>query len=175
MRAPGRTASRRTSGAAPDVALLVQWLRESYGGGAWHGPAVRTALRGVDARLALWRPAPGRHNLWELVLHLAYARHRILIRIADPPHPPFPRALAAAWWPKLPEEQTEAAWRADLALLQTLQRRLLDVLPRVPAARLASPRPGQRRTRAHEVLGVAMHDAYHAGQVQLIRRLSERG
>ncbi len=49
MRAPGRTASRRTSGAAPDVALLVQSLRENYGGGAWHGPAVRTALRGVDA------------------------------------------------------------------------------------------------------------------------------
>jgi hypothetical protein len=45
---------------------------------------------------------------------------------------------------------------------------LIAAVRRAPPSRLARVRAGQRRTLAHELLGVALHDAYHAGQIKLI-------
>ncbi|HEY7877740.1 MAG TPA: DinB family protein, partial [Gemmatimonadaceae bacterium] len=166
---------RRTaavSASNPSVPLLVRTLLENYGGGAWHGPSVRQALRDLDARAARWRPAPGRHNIWEIVLHLAYARHRVIGRLTDRPRTRFPRALEAPWWPAVPVLGGDVEWSADMELLAELQRRLLETVEHIPAERLASLGRGRSVTYGIEVLGLATHDAYHAGQMQLIRRLS---
>ena len=71
--------------ASPDRATILRSLREAYAGPAWHGPSVRVALRGISAEQAAARPAPGRNTIWELVLHLAYARHGLLLRVATAP------------------------------------------------------------------------------------------
>jgi hypothetical protein len=55
-----------------EVSLLLRMLDESYEKSAWQGPNLRGALRGVRAQAAAWRPAPGRHNIWELAIHPAY-------------------------------------------------------------------------------------------------------
>lgn len=157
--------------AAPSRALLIQTLREMYQGPAWHGSSLRSALRGVRADDAAWRPAPDRNAIWDIALHTAYARHRMLRRLGATPASTFPRALRASWWPRLPDELTEGAWRADLALLEEYQHRLLDAVSAVSSARLASRRRGKPWTLAQEVLGIANHDAYHAGQIQLVKRL----
>lgn len=157
---------------APGREAIVRAVREGYAGHAWHGPSVRQALAGVTAAQARWRPAAGRNTIWELVLHLAYTRHRVLRRMGDAGAARFPRARRAAWFPVMPDEPTEAAWRADLALLDGYQARFLDAVRRAPAGRLRRVRPGQRRTIAHELLGVALHDCYHAGQIRLLARLS---
>ncbi|MBX6363285.1 MAG: DinB family protein [Gemmatimonadetes bacterium] len=131
------------------------------------------ALAGVTAEVAAWRPGSGRNTIWELTLHLAYTRHRLLGRVGEAAGR-FPRRLARPWWPRMPERPTAAAWREDRALLEGLQERLLEAVARVPAERLATRRARQRRTIAHELLGVALHDTYHAGQIRLLVRLRER-
>src|SRR5438105_8286584 len=92
--------------------LVLRMLREIYVGPAWHGPSVRAALRGVSAPMAARRVAPGRNTIWDLVLHLAYTRHRMLQRVGLSTER-FPRPLRAAWWPRLPDRLTSAAWRDD--------------------------------------------------------------
>lgn len=156
---------------APDRRTIEWFLREAYSGPAWHGPSVRTALAGVAAEAAAWRPGPGRNTIWELALHLAYTRHLLLVRIGEAETRRFPRRLARPWWPRMPERATAAAWREDGALLERCQERLLEVVARLPAERLATRRAGQRGTIAHELLGVALHDTYHAGQIRLLVRL----
>ena len=166
--------ARRTSAVKdgqPDRDVITRGLREIYGGPAWHGPSLREALRGVDAEAAARRPAPGRNTIWELVLHLAYGRHRLLLRLGAGEGRQFPRRLTKAWWPAAPAAPTAAAWRADLELLADYHHRLLAAVARASQARLNAVRAGQRRTIAHELLGIAVHDAYHAGQIRLLARL----
>jgi len=168
-KSPARARTARD--AAPSRALLLRTLEDLYRGPSWHGPSLRWALRGVRAAQAAWRPAPDRNAIWDIALHTAFARHRMLLRLGVTSASTFPRALRAPWWPTLPDELTEAAWRADLALLEEYQRRLLDAVATVPSARLASRRRGKPWTIAQEVLGIGSHDAYHAGQIQLVKRL----
>ena len=59
-------------------APLLELLDQAYGSKrAWHGTALRGALRGVTPGRALRRPGPGRHNIWELVLHIAYWKYAV--------------------------------------------------------------------------------------------------
>ena len=82
--------------------------------------------------------------------------------------------LLAATWDALGalcEPLDEAAWKADLALLGAEHRALVAaVAERLPAL------AGAARAKAlHLVRGVAAHDLYHAGQVQLHKKLRPRG
>ncbi len=47
------------------VGLLLALLDEAFDHKAWHGTNLRGSLRGLSARAAAWRPAAGRHNVWE--------------------------------------------------------------------------------------------------------------
>lgn len=168
----GKKADAETQ--VPALATIVDALRASYEGRGWHGPSVRTALRGLSAQRAAARPAPGRNSVWELVLHLAYARHRLLVRLRrvhDFSLPPFPRKLRASWFPELPVPLDETRWKQDRALLDGYQARLLDTLEELPEEVLRHVRRGSPRSMGSELLGLALHDAYHAGQIRLLDRL----
>lgn len=166
----GSTA-RLPNAAAAGTVDLRRLLDSAFAGPAWHGPTLRSALRGVKADEALWRPAPGRNRIWELALHAAYAKHRVLVRLDHSASGRFPRRLDRQWWPRLPEEETDSAWQADLVLLEESHRALSEAVAALPSTRLAQSRPGVPFTLAEEVAGAALHDVYHAGQIRLVRRL----
>jgi len=157
----------------PSTPLLLRSLRENYYGGGWHGPsaAVREAVRGLDASAAAWRPGAGRHNIWELTLHLAYTRQMMLKRMGLPT-PAFPHRLTKPWWPD-PPAATGDGWTADLDLLESLHRRFVAAVSGASPRLLATVRPRRNLTIGMEVLGVATHDAYHAGQMKIVRRMWE--
>lgn len=159
----------------PPRALLRKVLTEAYRGPAWHGASLVQALKSVSLDDARWRHSSGRNTIWELVLHLAYARHCVLGRLGAGPRRKFPRPLRKSWWPVMPDPATESAWKADLALLAECQARLLEGVERAPAARLMARRPGQPATIGFEVLGVALHDTYHTGQIRLLQKLRAGG
>lgn len=158
----------------PQVPLLLRVLRENYRGGGWHGPSVLAALRDLDVKAARWRPAVGRHNIWELTIHLAYARHILLGRMGLSVAK-FPHRLMKSWWPALPAGLTADAWAGDLALLEALHEELIAAVSGASRRLLGTVRPGRNDTIAMELLGVGTHDAYHAGQMNMIRRMWEAG
>ena len=159
----------------PSRALLRRVLTEAYRGPAWHGASLVQTLKGVTLDQARWRPSDGRNTIWELVLHLAYTRHRVLGRLGLRPAARFPRRLGRSWWPVMPDPASASAWNADRALLAECQARLLQGVERVSRSRLAVRRPGQQATIAFEVLGVALHDTYHTGQIRLLQKLRAGG
>jgi hypothetical protein len=126
----------------------------------------------LDASAAAWRPGAGRHNIWELTLHLAYARQMMLGRMGFAP-PAFPHRLTKPWWPELPSALTAEGWAADLALLDSLHRRFVAAVSGASRRLLATVRRGRSLTIGMEVLGIATHDAYHAGQMKMVRRMWE--
>ncbi len=77
-------------------------------------------------------------------------------------------ALEGSNWFRRPAgEPGEAAWKADLALLGAEHRALVEAV----AERLPGLLGAARSKALHLVRGVAAHDLYHAGQVQLLKRL----
>lgn len=150
---------------------VLRLLREVYSGPAWHGPSVTESLAGVGAELASRTLAPHRNSIWELVLHLAHGRHLVIERVNDSAGDPFPRAIREPWWPVSPTDHSEHAWQADLALLDDYQTKLLDAVRGATAAQLDRIPAGSDHSVYDQLLGMAVHDGYHAGQIRLMSLL----
>ncbi len=155
---------------APEIRLLLQDLDDAYEHRAWHGPNLRGSLRGVTARQAAWRPAPGRHNIWELAVHAAYWKYAVWRRLTGEKRGSFPHK--GSNWFERAASPTEKAWREDLALLDEQHRKLRRAVERLPSARLRGRPRGGRWTVLQEISGVTAHDLYHTGQIQLLKKLS---
>jgi uncharacterized damage-inducible protein DinB len=171
-----RARLRRRTATDPVRAELLRLVNEAYAGPAWHGPslrgALRGALRGVTAEEAAWRQAPGRNSVWDLVLHTAFARHRVRGRLLPSARTPFPRRVPRDWWPMPDDEPGTLAqrWRRDLLLLDEQHRLFIDVVASIPMSRLREPAGHRRGTLRQQVSGIALHDVYHAGQIRLLLR-----
>jgi uncharacterized damage-inducible protein DinB len=164
--------ARRASTGRKQVDLLLQILDEGFDRRAWHGPNLRGAIRGVDARRAAWHPGPGRHSIWDLVVHAAYWKYAVRRRLTGEKRGSF--ALEGSNWFTRPDA-SEAAWRRDVALLVAEHRRLRAVVAGLSDADLSRKATGSPRTQATLIYGVAAHDVYHAGQIQLLKRLRGAG
>jgi hypothetical protein len=145
---------------AKERELLLHLVDEGYSSKAWHGTTLRGSLRGVGAAEAAKRPAPGRHSIWELALHAAYWKYVVWRKLTGAKRGSFPRA--GSNWLAIPSPATEAAWKRDLAMLASMHA---DLHTAVENLRDLTPR------RRRLIAGVALHDAYHTGQIQLVKRL----
>lgn len=145
-------------------AIILALLDEAFQKKTWHGPNLRQAMKGVTAKQAAWRPAPGRHNIWEEVLHAAYWKYAVRRQIEGGKRGSF--ALKGSNFFARPQKgkATEAAWRADRVILENQHRELVQAAHEV----LKSPAAGKYLPMLY---GVAFHDIYHAGQIRLLRRL----
>lgn len=149
--------------------LLVRTIDQVYGTKGWHGTTLRGALRGLRVEEALWKPTTQRHGIWELLLHAAYWKYIVTRRLTGDASLRFPRSPSN--WPAVPEPASAAALRGDVALLRDEHERLRNAVLRFPASRLDDRAPESRWTYAEHIHGVAAHDAYHTGQIQLLKRL----
>lgn len=150
----------------PETSLLLDLLAEAFERKSWHGTNLRGSFRGMSAAEAAWRPGEGRPNAWEIAVHAAYWKYAVRRRLTGEKRGSF--ALEGSNWFRRPAgEPSDAAWKADLALLLAEHRALVAaVAERLPAI------AGARRAKAlFLVRGAAAHDLYHAGQVQLARKL----
>jgi hypothetical protein len=153
----------------PRIDVLLGLLDEAFEAKAWHGTNLRGSVRGLSARAAAWRPGRGRHNIRELVVHAAYWKYAARRRLTGEKRGSF--AVSGSNWFARPDAADEKGWKADVALLLEEHRRLRDVVASFPAAALDRPSPGSRFTAHRLVQGVACHDLYHAGQIQLLKKL----
>ncbi len=151
----------------PDDSALRQHLLDLLHGGNAH-TTFDDAVNGFPAELAGIRPDGAPHSAWELLEHIRIALEDILRFSQSAGHvsPPWPKA----YWPNSPEpkpgqwQETVNAIRRDLAEFESL---LKD-----PAQDLFRKFPwGEGQTLLREALLIADHNAYHIGQLVLIRRL----
>jgi hypothetical protein len=153
-----------------EIELLLGLLDEAFDKKAWHGPNLRGALRRVSAEEAARRPGAGRHNVWELMVHAAYWKYAVRRRLVGEKRGSF--ALPGSNWFERPKgAPSEAQWKQDGALLEAEHRALRAVVAALSPRRLHKKSPGSRFTHLALIRGAAAHDLYHAGQIQLLKRL----
>jgi hypothetical protein len=170
----------------PAIAALLMMLDEAFDKEAWHGPNLRGALRRLSAEQAAWRPAPERKNIWELAVHAAYWKYTVLRLLTGQKRGSFP--LEGSNWfvrphvvrtLRVPSEGngtrsvpiTEVAWRNDVKLLDQMHADLRAAVAALAPDRLDAKPPGSKHTYRRLIQGAALHDVYHAGQIQTLKRL----
>ena len=153
------------------TALLLAAVDEAFDKRSWHGTNLRGALRGISIGEAAWRPAFGRHNIWELVVHAAYWKYDVRRRLNGAEGRAFAIEGSNFW--SRPLDGTVKEWKTDLALLEAEHRALREAVETFPHRRWAQKAPGKPFNFEGLVRGVAAHDIYHAGQIQLLKRLQD--
>lgn len=155
----------------PALDVLLGLLDEAFERKSWHGTNLRGSLRSLDARHAAWRPSARRHNIWEIVVHAAYWKYAVRRRLSGEKRGSF--ALPGSNWFPRAGEGGEAAWRADIALLVDEHRQLRALVEKLDDRSLSKVAAGAagRTTNVTLIRGIAAHDLYHAGQIQLLKRL----
>lgn len=153
------------------VSLLTEAIQPAPRRGGWHGgPTPLGALRGVTAAQACWVPTPRRKSIWALALHIAYWKYAVRRVLEGGRRGGFPRRPSN--WPAVPERPDARSWAADIAILRTEHELLVRAVAALSPSLLQRRAPtGKRWTYGELVVGIAAHDAYHTGQIQLMKRL----
>ncbi len=155
--------------AHPEIEHLLGLLDEAYNRAAWHGPNLRGSVRGLTAREAALPPRTGRHNIWEIVIHAAYWKYAVRRRLLGEKRGSF--SLPGSNWFVRPMDRSEKAWRADIWLLDREHQRLKEAVSSFQPENLDRPARGSKTLARRLIAGIAFHDVYHAGQIQLIKKL----
>ena len=157
----------------PDISILLTIIDEAFDHKSWHGTNLRGSIKGLNAVDAVWRPSPKRHNIWEIVVHTAYWKYVVRRRLLEEQRGSF--ALKGSNWFERPkddkDDKDEGAWRADVALLTSTHKSLRDAIARLKSSDLRYKPAGSKVTNLELITGIASHDLYHAGQIQLLQRL----
>jgi uncharacterized damage-inducible protein DinB len=153
---------------ANEITQIVDQLKQVHTGGAWHGPSVREALDGVSGSLATAHPIAGAHSIADIVHHLAVVSEAVradLVGAKAPEEADWPADGVAA-----NRDGNDEAWRAAVARLEAAERALRDAAASFPESRLQDNVAGKSHSYAYELHGLLNHDAYHAGQISLLKK-----
>jgi DinB superfamily len=156
---------------SPEIRLLLELIDRAYDRKSWHGPTLRGSVRGLTPDLALWRPQPARHNIVEQALHASYWKYAARRRLTGEKRGSF--ALKGSNWFPVSGPLTDAAWSDHVGLLDSEHKALRNAVASFPPARLDAPLGDGKYTCLGLILGIASHDLYHAGQIQLLKRLHD--
>lgn len=155
------------------VKLIIEFLDQAFSARAWHGTTLRGSVRNVDYQEAAWRPTARHHNIREIALHAAYWKYIIWRKISGKTDVSFP--YPGNNWPKLTGAFDKKTWDKDKALLKEYHDLLIAELKSFPDSKLKSFPPKSRYKYSKFLLGIGSHDLYHAGQIQLLKRLKRGG
>jgi hypothetical protein len=150
-----------------DKALREHLLYLLGGGGAHVG--FDRAVAGLPARSRGTKPKGAAHTAWELLEHLRIAQWDILEFSGNAAHvsPEWP----SGYWPEHEAPADAKAWeksvkrfRSDLkAMKELVADARTDLYARIPH--------GEGQTILREALLIADHNAYHLGELVLLRRM----
>ncbi len=162
---------RSAAGASPDDRLLLlRIVEEAYRQDTWNGTNLSSSLANVSPGEAGWRPPNALHNIAELVLHSAYWKFAIRTRLAGDKQATFP--LEGTSWFEVAEPLKAERWRELLEVLDDEHAKLCAAIRRSERELQYGTSSGREIVR--KLFGVAMHDAYHTGQVHLIQAQYKR-
>ncbi|HTG17687.1 MAG TPA: DinB family protein [Blastocatellia bacterium] len=151
--------------------LLILQLEQAFDHRSWHGTNLFGSIRGIAPEQAAWRPGEGRHNVWEIIVHAAYWKYTVYRRLVGEARGSFP-LRGSNWFPR-PVDGSAVELKTDTRLLREFHDKLLTAVKQLNPRRLGERPPGSKFAFRDLIVGVAAHDLYHAGQVQLLKRLRQ--
>ncbi len=155
-----------------EIHFLLQLISEAYEKRAWQGTNLRGSIRGLTAQEAAWRSESGRHNIWEIIVHTAYWKYIVRRRLLRERKGSFP--LKGSNWIKRPIVMSENVWREDVRLLDEMHRSMYEAIALIKPSDIYRKPARSKFTTVSIISGIACHDVYHTGQIQLLKRLMKK-
>ncbi len=147
---------------------LPEYLVELLKGGQAH-VEFDGAVKHWPANLRGKTPKGAVHSGWELLEHMRIAQWDILEFTRNPKHvsPEFP----SGYWPKRKTPPNKTAWKKSIDAFRADVRAMIAIVES-ESTDLYAPLPhGEGQTVLREALVLADHNAYHIGELVLLRRL----
>ncbi len=129
----------------------------------------RKALEGIKSVNRHIRPMDPMNTIWEELEHLRIAQEDIIhyTQEASWVSPEFPAGL----WPKPVDRVTDEMWDSSLSAFMGDLNKLIAIVEESEWDLTQEILHGEGRTYLRQVLLVADHNAYHIGQIVLIRKM----
>ena len=145
--------------------LLLDQLATCYDKNDWF-VAVKNALAGLTAEQAAWKPAETQHSIWALVSHLCHDNNVCLQRFQGIEYE------SAAANNDETFDPVGGSWKADLERFEAIMTKWREVLKNADVAKLDELAPHRNETNwGTEIANMNAHNAYHSGQIILLRKL----
>ena len=142
---------------------LADQIRRSWDGPAWHGPAVSELVKDVNTDAAERRLPSGSHSIREIVQHITSWESAVVEAIHGAL---MPDGDWAEDWP-----ESGAPWASVCLQLRTVTEKLVQTVREMPSEQLADTVPGRDFDYRFLLSGVPQHNAYHGGQIALLKKL----
>lgn len=139
---------------------------------AWHDAhaSFEDAVKDIPADLRGTRPEGLPYSAWELLEHLRLAQRDILDFSVDPNYK-ADKKWPDDYWPPSPAPPSDAAWEESIREF-IADRKAMQKLAADTSVDLDAKIPhGSGQTRLRELVLTIDHNAYHIGQLVLVRRL----
>jgi uncharacterized damage-inducible protein DinB len=130
---------------------------------------LEAAIAKLPSKLRGAKPKGFPHSAWQLLEHIRIANWDILEFSKNAKHasPPWPEG----YWPKTEAPPNAAAWDKSVRQVRASMKGMIRLV-RSKKTNLFAPIPhGTGQTVLREALLIADHNAYHFGQIVLLRRL----
>jgi hypothetical protein len=127
------------------------------------------AVKDLPASLRGKRPKGAEHSAWEVLEHLRIAQWDILEFTRNAKHmsPEFP----CGYWPSAQASPDEKAWEKSVDAFRSDLRAMGELVANESTDLFAPIPHAKDKTILREALLLADHNAYHLGELVLLRRL----
>lgn len=154
----------------PRMQLLLRQSSHAVRNGQWF-PSLAHSLEGVTAAEASWLPREGArlNTIWQLVNHLTYWK-KAMVRLLRDREEVLPDPAGTAFG-KPGNGADEEGWQEAVEALFAASDELDGVIASLPDEALDWAPEGDLPSPAQVLVGMVEHDAYHGGQIVLLRKL----
>ncbi len=127
------------------------------------------AVKGLPEELRGKRPKGAEHSAWELLEHMRIAQWDILEYAINAKHksPEWP----GGYWPEKQAPASAEEWEKSVRSFRKDLKRLCDLVLSESTDLYAKIPHGEGQTVLRQALLTADHNAYHIGQLVLVRKL----
>ena len=138
-----------------DRKLMSELWNDGWNEGLW-AASWSKSIEGLTPQEAAWSPTPGRHSIWQIVLHMCFWREEALRRL-EGREKASAEVVSANNFPPIAAVSAEA-W-------ETARARLVQTQSAVLAAMRDGPNDPAR------LIYLVTHDSYHMGQINYLRAM----
>ena len=162
-----KTAEKKTATESEEIRTQLAALLD---GGQAHA-TFADAVKDFPAKLRGVMPQGLPYSAWQLLEHIRLAQKDILDFSAPPTGGYHALKWPEGYWPKEAEPASAEAWDRSIAAIEA-DRKKFKALIAKPEADLVKPfRWGTGQNLLREALLIADHNAYHVGELVMLRRL----
>lgn len=144
---------------------IISLFEKLYNGSPWIDVTIAASLKNISARQAAARALPDCNSIWELVNHLIHWRLNVLKRVQGKriatPDNNYIEAIT---------DTSDTAWKKTLDKLNESQEKWIHFLETFKSENFSNIYSNNNMNYYEHIHGILQHDAYHLGQIILLRK-----